>query len=182
MWIRAELTNSAGNSNRKKGKREEKGREEGFLQEVKRNIFVWRNITDKNEDCTSESLPLSPLVKQDEMRTRLERNLNQQMSRSQWKLAQPLCCILHMLLPCWTTEALFWWIILAQAQTQAQAKSEAQAELWLPWILPSLCSPEHTPPMLAGQRGISPDCWEHHCPKLRSSELGLSKRSPGGKD
>lgn len=185
MWIRVELTNLAANSNSKKGRREEK--EAGFLQEVKRNILVWRNITDKSEGCTSESLPLSPMVKQDEIRTRLERSSNQQISRSQWKLAHPIGCILCALLLSWTTEALFWWSILHRPGHRPRLRLRLNSNFpgfspvsvpRVPQAHPCLCCQGSG----CSQWGVSPDFWEHGCPNLGSSELGLSKRSPGNKD
>lgn len=148
-----------------------KGREAGFLQEVKINIFVCINITYKSEDCTAESLPHSPLVKTRWNQTCLERSLNQQITISQWKPGTPP--LLH---PPYTPAQLdnrssF----LMEHPAQAKAKAEAQAELWLPWILPSLCShPTHA------VRAVL--ALEHGYPNLKSSALGLSKRSPGDQD
>lgn len=139
MWIRVELMNLPAKSNSKKGRREENRRKAGFLQEAKRNILVWRNITDKSEGCRAELLPLNPLVKQDEMRTRLERCLNQQISRRQWNLATPPLLYLQYAPALLDNRSSF------LMERPAQAK--ALADLWLPWILPSLFpgSPKPTP-------------------------------------
>lgn len=189
MWIRVELMNLAANSNSKKGRREEKGTEAGFLQEVKSSILVWRNITDKSEGCTSESLPLSPLVKQDKTRTRLERSLNQQISRSQWKLAHPLCCNLCALPLSWTTEALFWRSILHRPGHRPRLRLRLRLNSDFPGFSPlSVPRFPRAHPCLCcqgsgcSQWGVSPEFWEQDCPNLESSELGLSKRSPGNKD